>query len=179
MNGRPSSQPMTDKSKTPMRLLPTPRALPAVPTRELMKFVQQRGRLLSALVRPLIWLAVFAAGFYNVFGVSIIPPYKTYITYQVYIVPGLLGIILLFHGMQSSLSMVYDREMGVMRLLLTAPLPRWVLLACKLAAGAVLSVITCYVFLLVCIPFDVTFDWIAWINVLPALILSGLMLGSL
>ena len=38
--------------------------------------------------------------------------------------PGLLGIILLFHGMQSSLSMVYDREMGVMRLLLTAPLPR-------------------------------------------------------
>jgi ABC-2 type transport system permease protein len=36
--------------------------------------------------------------------------------------------------MQSSLSMVYDREMGVMRLLLTAPLPRWVQLACKLAA---------------------------------------------
>ena len=108
------------------------RALRAVTMRELIKFVQQRGRLLSALVRPLMWLAVFAAGFYNVFGVSIIPPYKTYITYQVYIVPGLLGMILLFHAMQSSLSMVYDREMGVMRLLLTAPLPRWVLLACKL-----------------------------------------------
>ena len=102
----------------------TLRALRAVTVRELMKFAQQRGRLLSALVRPLIWLAVFAAGFYNVFGVSIIPPYKTYITYQVYIVPGLLGMILLFHAMQSSLSMVYDREMGVMRLLLTAPLPR-------------------------------------------------------
>jgi len=103
-----------------MRLVHTLRALRTVTTREVLKFVQQRGRLLSALVRPLMWLAVFAAGFYNVFGVSIIPPYKTYITYQVYIVPGLLGIILLFHGMQSSLSMVYDREMGVMRLLLTA-----------------------------------------------------------
>ena len=112
---------------------PTPcrRCAPS-PCARCVKFVQQRGRLLSALVRPLMWLAVFAAGFYNVFGVSIIPPYKTYITYQVYIVPGLLGMILLFHGMQSSLSMVYDREMGVMRLLLTAPLPRWVLLACKL-----------------------------------------------
>ena len=85
------------------------RALRAVTTRELLKFVQQRGRLLSALVRPLVWLAVFAAGFYNVFGVSIIAPYKTYVTYQIYIVPGLLGMILLFHGMQSSLSMVYDR----------------------------------------------------------------------
>src|SRR5258708_9192838 len=103
-----------------------------------------------------MWLAVFAAGFQNVFGVSIIPPYKTYISYQVYIVPGLLGIILLFHGMQSSLSMVYDREMGAMRLLLTAPLPRWVLLACNLGAGTVLSVITSYVFLAASSLFDVT-----------------------
>jgi ABC-2 type transport system permease protein len=162
-----------------MQLVHILRALRAVTTREILKFVHQRGRLLSALVRPLMWLAVFAAGFYNVFGVSIIPPYKTYITYQVYIVPGLLGIILLFHGMQSSLSMVYDREMGVMRLLLTAPLPRWVLLACKLAAGTALSVITCYVFLIVCIPFGVKFDAVAWLEVLPALIISGLMLGAL
>jgi ABC-2 type transport system permease protein len=162
-----------------MQLAHTVRALRAVTMREIFKFVQQRGRLLSALVRPLMWLAVFAAGFYNVFGVSIIPPYKTYVTYQVYIVPGLLGIILLFHGMQSSLSMVYDREMGVMRLLLTAPLPRWVLLVCKLVAGTALSVITCYVFMLVCIPFGVTFDWTGWLAVLPALIAAGLMLGSL
>jgi ABC-2 type transport system permease protein len=162
-----------------MQLVHVVRALRAITAREVLKFVQQRGRLLSALVRPLMWLAVFAAGFYNVFGVSIIPPYKTYVTYQVYIVPGLLGIILLFHGMQSSLSMVYDREMGVMRLLLTAPLPRWVLLACKLVAGTALAVMTCYVFLAICIAFDVTFDPIAWLAVLPALIISGLMLGAL
>jgi ABC-2 type transport system permease protein len=168
-----------DEREALMQLVHTLRALRAVTMREMVKFAQQRGRLLSALVRPLIWLAVFAAGFYNVFGVSIIPPYKTYIPYQVYITPGLLGMILLFHGMQSSLSMVYDREMGVMRLLLTAPLPRWVLLACKLAAGTVLSVLTCYVFLAVCILFDVTFEPIAWLEVLPALIVSSLMLGAI
>ena len=54
----------------------TLRALRAVTMRELLKFVQQRGRLLPALVRPLIWLAVFAAGFHSVFGVSIIRPIK-------------------------------------------------------------------------------------------------------
>jgi ABC-2 type transport system permease protein len=162
-----------------MRVSHILRALRAITAREMAKFVRQRGRLLSALVRPLIWLAVFAAGFYNVFGVSIIPPYKTYVTYQVYIVPGLLGMILLFHAMQSSLSMVYDREMGVMRLLLTAPLPRWLLLACKLAGGTALSVITCYAFLAVCIAFDVTFEWTAWLCVLPALIICALMLGAL
>src|SRR5579864_6221279 len=165
--------------RTPMQIAHVGRALNALTKREITKFVQQRGRLLSALVRPLVWLVALGAGFYNVFGVSIIPPYKTYTLYQEYMVPGLLGMILLFHGMQSSLSMVYDREMGVMRLLLTAPLPRWVLLACKLAAGTALAVITCYVFLVVCIPFDVTFEPTAWIDVLPALIISGLMLGAL
>jgi ABC-2 type transport system permease protein len=162
-----------------MKLVHAARAFNAVTMRELVRFSRQRGRLLSALVRPLLWLAVFAAGFQNVFGVSIIPPYKSYITYQTYIVPGLLGIVLLFHGMQSSLSMVYDREMGVMRLLLTAPLPRWVLLLCKLLAGTVLSVVTCYVFMAVCILFDVTFDPLGWLMVFPALIVSGLMLGAL
>ncbi|NMG32680.1 ABC transporter permease, partial [Aromatoleum evansii] len=118
-----------------MRLSHAWLALQAITGRELAKFVRQGGRFASALVRPLLWLVVFAAGFQNVFGVSIIPPYDTYIPYQVYIVPGLLGMVLLFNGMQSSLAMVYDREMGMMRLLLTAPLPRGYLLFAKLLAG--------------------------------------------
>jgi hypothetical protein len=90
-------------------------ALQAIVMRELLKFSQQTGRLVSALVRPLLWLAVFAAGFRNVFGVAIVEPYDTYIPYDVYIAPGLVGMVLLFNGMQSSLAMVYDREMGLMR----------------------------------------------------------------
>src|SRR5215218_1677769 len=149
-----------------MQIAHAARAMRAVTMREIIKFVQQRGRLLSALVRPLMWLAVFAAGFYNVFGVSIIPPYATYTPYQVYIVPGLLGIVLLFHGMQSSLSMVYDREMGIMRLLLTAPLPRWYTLFCKLIAGMVLSVAQAYAFLIVAWLFGVELPWIGWLTML-------------
>ena len=114
-------------------------AMRAIVWRELAKFSRQYGRLISALVRPLLWLAVFAAGFRNVFGVAIVEPYDTYIPYDLYIAPGLVGMVLLFNGMQSSLAMVYDREMGLMRLLLTAPLPRaWILLS-KLIATAVLS----------------------------------------
>ena len=154
-------------------------ALAAVTGREVIKFVQQRGRLLSALVRPLLWLVVFAAGFQNVFGVSIVAPYTTYIRYQEYIVPGLLGIVLLFHGMQSSLAMVYDREMGIMRLLLTAPLPRWYLLLCKLIAGTALSLIQAYAFLALSTLFDAGIPLSGWLYALPALVASSLMLGSL
>jgi ABC-2 type transport system permease protein len=162
-----------------MKLPHMARALGAVTRREVMKFARQRGRLLSALVRPLLWLVVFAAGFQNVFGVSIVPPYRSYITYQEYIVPGLLGIVLLFHSMQSSLAMVYDREMGIMRLLLTAPLPRWYLLLCKLVAGTALSLIQAYAFLALSLLFDAGIPLAGWLPVLPALIASSLMLGAL
>lgn len=153
-------------------------ALQALGSREVMKFVHQRGRLFSALIRPALWLVVFAAGFQNVFGVAVIPPYQTYIEYQVYIVPGLLGMVLLFNGMQSSLAMVYDREMGLMRLLLTAPLPRWYLLLCKLGAGTLLSVLQAYAFLLLCWAFDVKVPWSGWLYALPTLIAGGMMLGA-
>lgn len=124
-------------------------AMRAIVWRELAKFSRQYGRLISALVRPLLWLAVFAAGFRNVFGVAIVEPYDTYIPYDLYIAPGLVGMVLLFNGMQSSLAMVYDREMGLMRLLLTAPLPRaWILLS-KLIATAVLSLAQAAAFVIV------------------------------
>lgn len=155
-------------------------ALVALSSRETVKFLHQRGRMLSAVVRPSLWLLIFAAGFRNVFGVAVIPPYSTYIEYQVYVVPGLVGIVLLFNGMQSSLAMVYDREMGLMRLLLTAPLPRWVLLTCKLLAGTFLSLLQAYAFFAVCAIFGLDLPW--WpglLLALPAMFLTGLMLGAM
>ena len=147
--------------------------------REALRFFHQRERFLAALVRPLIWLLVFAAGFRAVLGVSIIPPYDTYVTYEVYIAPGLIGMIQLFNGMQSSLSMVYDREMGSMRTLLVSPLPRWFLLVCKLLAGTTVSVLQVYAFLVIAWFFDIRPPLYGYVTVLPALIVAGLMLGAL
>jgi ABC-2 type transport system permease protein len=147
--------------------------------REGLRFIHQRSRFISALVRPLIWLFVFAAGFRAVLGVSIIPPYETYILYDEYIVPGLMAMIQLFNGMQSSLSMVYDREVGSMRVLLTSPMPRWFLLLSKLVAGTLLSLPQVYVFLLIARLYGIEVPTLGYFLVLPALFLSGLMLGAL
>jgi ABC-2 type transport system permease protein len=152
----------------------------AIVMRELLKFLRQYGRLASSLVRPVLWLAVFAAGFRNVFGVSIVEPYDTYIPYDVYIAPGLIGMVLLFNGMQSSLAMVYDREMGLMRLLLTAPLPRpWILFS-KLAT-AVLSIIQAAAFVAVAALLGTVLP--VWgpqtPHVLLAAVCAALMLGAL
>ena len=147
--------------------------------REGLRFLHQRGRFVSALVRPLVWLLIFAAGFRSVLGVSIIPPYQTYILYEEYITPGLVAMIQLFNGMQSSLSMVYDREMGNMRILLVSPLPRWFILVSKLLAGTAVSVIQVYAYLLIAWFWGIEPPLLGYLTVLPALILSGMMLGAL
>lgn len=156
-------------------------AMRAIVWRELLKFSRQYGRLISALVRPLLWLAVFAAGFRNVFGVAIVEPYDTYIPYDLYIAPGLVGMVLLFNGMQSSLAMVYDREMGLMRLLLTAPLPRaWILLS-KLTATAVLSLAQAAAFVIVAAMLGTALPVFGAQTpmVLLSAVCAALMLGSL
>ena len=154
------------------------RGLSAIVAREAARFSRQTGRLLAAVVRPTLWLVVFGAGFHNLLGVSIIAPYETYVTYREYMVPGLIGVILLFNGMLSSLALVYDREMGMMRLLLTAPLPRWYLLLARLLAGTVLSALLVYVFLGVALLLDAAIPWVGWLTILPAILVAGLMLGS-
>src|ERR1700693_1320774 len=147
--------------------------------RDALRFLHQRERFVSALFRPLVWLFIFAAGFRQVLGVSIIPPYEVYVLYEEYITPGVMVMIQLSNGMQSSLSMVYDREMGNMRTLLVSPLPRWYLLSCKLLAGTAVSILQVYAFLLIAWFWDIEPPPIGYLTVLPALALSGLMLGSL
>ena len=153
--------------------------LKGIAWREGLRFLHQRERFISALVRPLVWLFIFAAGFRQTLGISIIPPYDTYILYDVYITPGLMAMIQLFNGMQSSLSMVYDREMGNMRTLLVSPFPRAFLLFSKLIAGTLVSILQVYAYLLIAYFWDIEPPPLGYLTVLPALILVGLMLGAL
>ena len=46
------------------------RAMRGIVGREMWRFVTQRERFISALVRPLVWLFVFAAGFRASLGMA-------------------------------------------------------------------------------------------------------------
>jgi ABC-2 type transport system permease protein len=105
------------------------RPILAVLEREVLKLLRQRGRLISSLVRPLLWLLVIGAGFQAVQGSA---------DYQAFLVPGVLGMTLLFGGILAALSTVYDKESGVMRMLVIAPLEHYWVVVAK-ALGAMVS----------------------------------------
>jgi ABC-2 type transport system permease protein len=113
----------------------TLRPIYAVVERELLKMVRQRGRLLAQLVRPMIWLFVIGAGFGAVMARQGIADY------QRFLVPGVLGMTMLFGAMLGALSTVYDKESGVMRLLVIAPIHHvWVVVA-KIISATVAALV--------------------------------------
>src|SRR5687768_16897776 len=80
------------------------RPIYAVIEREVLKLFRQRSRLLSAMVRPLIWLFVIGAGLdamLNRAGET---------SYQYFLVPGVVGMAMLFGAMLAALATVYDKE---------------------------------------------------------------------
>lgn len=104
-------------------------AIKAIIGREIKRMLRQRGRLLSSMIRPLIWLLIIGGGF----GAMLEQTGTE--NYQQFLVPGLLCMVLLFGGMLASLSMVYDKESGVMRMLVIAPFAHyWIVLARSLSA---------------------------------------------
>ena len=111
-------------------------------------------------------------------GIAIQPPYETYITYDLYVTPGLIGMIALFNGMQASLSMVYDRETGSMKLLMTAPISRRKLLIYKLLATATISNHTSiYLLIGIAVLYGVTLPWFGLITALPTIFIGAYFIG--
>ncbi len=106
------------------------RPIYAVLEREVVKMFKQRTRLLSAMVRPLIWLFVIGAGFGAVIGGTGAE------SYQQFLAPGVLGMTVLFGAMLAALTIVYDKESGVMRMLIIAPFAHyWIIVAKTLSAA--------------------------------------------
>jgi ABC-2 type transport system permease protein len=62
---------------------------------------------------------------------------------------------------------------------MVSPLPRWFLLVAKLLAGVAVSVLQAYVFLAIAYFWEIEPPPLGYLTVLPALILSGMMLGAL
>lgn len=153
------------------------RPLVVIIEREFARLVSQRARLISALIRPLFWLFVVAAGFKSMMTIAPQPPYFNEVSYDLYMIPGLLAMMCLFNGMQSSLAMVYDRESGAMKVLMTAPLSRAHVLIFKLIAITLVSLIQTYSFLVIAIATGIDLPWKGILTALPAIILTAFSLS--
>ncbi|HWQ40179.1 MAG TPA: ABC transporter permease [Burkholderiales bacterium] len=145
----------------------------AVLEREVVRMFRQRGRLLSAMVRPLIWLFVIGAGF------GAIMDQARGVPYQYFLVPGVLGMTMLFGAMLAALTTVYDKESGVMRMMIVAPLPHaWIVIA-KLLSAALAGIVQALLLLVVLALLGYLEPRTDWILLSVALVTTSLACGGI
>ncbi|MGH8583867.1 MAG: ABC transporter permease [Gammaproteobacteria bacterium] len=117
------------------------RAIKAIIGRDLKRMLRQRGRLVSSLVRPLMWLFVIGSGYQALLSGAG--------DYRQFLVPGLLAMVLLFGALLPALSIVYDQESGVMRMLIVAPFPRYIIILARTLSASLIGLIQAALFLMV------------------------------
>jgi len=110
------------------------KAIYVIVLREFKRFFRQKGRLLVTMARPLIWLFIVGSGFTRLIGTD------SEVQYIQFILPGIVGMTILFSSMFSTISVVWDREFGFLREMLVSPASRVTIVFGKLLSGTALSV---------------------------------------
>jgi ABC-2 type transport system permease protein len=101
--------------------------------RDLIRSTRQRSRLLAGLARPFIWVFLVGAGF------NAIARLEGGISYQAFAYPGGVVMAALFGGMLTAISTVYDREFGMLRLMLASPSGVGAVLAGRTLSAAIIG----------------------------------------
>jgi ABC-2 type transport system permease protein len=110
--------------------------------RDFKKFIREKSRLVSTLARPLIWLFLVGGGMSRLVSPGI------GISYIQFIFPGILGMTILFSSIFSSISIIWDKEFGLMKEILVAPVSRFSIVVGKALSGTIISVIQATIILL-------------------------------
>lgn len=87
--------------------------------RELLRFLRDRSRMAASIIFPLLFLAIFGAGFTNIVGVM-----TGGIDLMQFMYPGLIAMAIVTGALAAGISVASDRENGFLREILVAPLSR-------------------------------------------------------
>jgi ABC-2 type transport system permease protein len=110
------------------------RAIKIVWRRELIRFVNDRMRIVTALVQPFLFLFVLGGGLQRLASAG-----THGVDLKTFIYPGILCMTVMFTAMFSAASIVWDREFGFLREMMVAPVRRSSIVIGKCLGGATVA----------------------------------------
>ena len=151
-----TSQPSVARVRVPARSVRGElRAIKIVWQRELIRFGNDRLRIVTSLIQPILFLFVLGTGLSRLTGGS-----TEGVDLRTFIFPGILAMAVMFTAMFSAASIVWDREFGFLREMLVAPVRRSSIVIGKCLGGATVASFQGIVVLalagLVGVPYDPT-----------------------
>ena len=110
------------------------RAIKIVWQRELIRFGQDRLRIVTSLVQPFLFLFVLGTGLQSIASAG-----THGVNLRTFVYPGVLCLAVMFTAMFSAASLVWDREFGFLREMMVAPVRRSSIVIGKCLGGATVA----------------------------------------
>ena len=106
--------------------------------RELKRLWRSKSRLLSTLAMPFFFLLFLSFGFSSGFTLPGMPSGEGYLEF---LVPGIIGMTMLFTSMFAGLSVLWDKEFGFLKEIMVAPVKRSAIISGRIVGGMSTSMI--------------------------------------
>ncbi|WP_338604573.1 ABC transporter permease [Sulfolobus tengchongensis] len=174
-------------------------------SRELKKWYKAPVILLLSLIQPIFWIgifgkamnlgAIFTGSSFNIPGLNIPKEVIDQIGLEIlkqtfgttdyfsYLASGMLSFIVLFTSMQSGMSIVWDRRLGVLDRILTTPVARGNIIVGKVLSSVIRSLVQAIIVLVVAVLLGMTFapgiNALDFLGVYASLFLMSFGLSSL
>ncbi|MHB8310095.1 MAG: ABC transporter permease, partial [Metallibacterium sp.] len=131
-----------------------------------------RVRLVSSLIQPLLYLFVLGSGL----GASSRMGGSGYLHY---IYPGVLGLSLLFSSVFAAMLIVFDRQIGFLKAVLVAPVPRVAIALGKVLSGAIQALVPATILLLLLPLLGMDLSLLALLELIGTMILAAVTFSAL
>jgi ABC-2 type transport system permease protein len=147
-------------------------AVYGIVARDLTRATRQTSRLLGGVARPFMWLLLVGTGY------NAIAKLEGDLSYQAFVYPGIIVMAALFGSMLTAISTVYDREFGMLRLMLASPAGAPAVLAGRALAAAAIGFLQGGI-VLTCAPLVVPVEPRTFIAAAGSLLLACLSSSTL
>lgn len=100
--------------------------------RELKKLFREKERIIGSLAMPLMFLLFLGSSFSG----GVVPGIAKNISYINFLLPGMIGMNMLFGSMFSGISVLWDKEFGFLKEIMVAPVSRVSIALGRIAGGS-------------------------------------------
>ncbi|MFB6203037.1 MAG: ABC transporter permease [Candidatus Nanohaloarchaea archaeon] len=104
--------------------------------REVKRLKRSPSRIIGGLAMPVLFMVFLSTGFGSM-GLEGLPAGVSYVQY---LVPGIIGMTMLFSGSMAGMSLLWDREHGFLKEVMVTPASRLSIVLGRIAGGATMSV---------------------------------------
>lgn len=145
----------------------------AIWVREFTVYLREKERIISSLVNPLLWIFAFGAGIGSAVSSSTIP------NYQLYIIPGIMVMTVLFTSVFYGMYVIWDRKLDFLKEVLVAPLSRPGVFVGKMLGGVTDSMIQAGVLFIVAFFMGIPLSPLALLTSIVVLFLVAVCMTSI